>query len=91
MIWVSIAIELVGGLALLGGFTTRWVAGILALWCLATAFAVHLGVGMHAADPTVALDNMIHFHKNLSVAGGLIYVVAFGVGRFSHRQPLWIL
>jgi putative oxidoreductase len=47
MIWVSIAIELVGGLVLLVGFTTRWIAGILALWCLATAFAVHLGTGMH--------------------------------------------
>jgi putative oxidoreductase len=31
----------------------------------------------------VALDKTFHFYKNLSLAGGLIYVVAFGVGRFS--------
>ena len=83
MVWVAIIIELGGGLALLVGVLTRWVAGILALWCLATAFAVHLGAAMHAGDPAVALDNMIHFYKNLSLAGGLTYVVAFGAGRFS--------
>ena len=40
---VAIIIELGSGLALLVGFLMRGVTGILALWCLATAFAVHLG------------------------------------------------
>src|SRR5262249_47154299 len=73
MVWISIVVELLGGLALLVGVITRWVAGILAIWCLATAVSVHLPAGMHSADAMVALDNMIHFYKNVSLAGGLIY------------------
>ncbi|MBS0308829.1 MAG: DoxX family protein, partial [Proteobacteria bacterium] len=36
-----ILIELGGGLALLVGFKTRWVAAILALFCIGTAFIAH--------------------------------------------------
>jgi len=83
MVWIAILIELVGGLAILLGFKTRWVAAILAIWCLITGFAVHLSAGMHSADAIVAYDNMIHFYKNLGMAGGLLYVVAFGAGALS--------
>jgi putative oxidoreductase len=83
MVGVAILVELVGGLALFVGFRSRWVAGVLAIWCLVTAFAVHLAAGMHSTDPATAYDNMIHFYKNLGIAGGLIYVIAFGAGRLS--------
>ena len=83
MVGVAIVVELVGGLALLVGYKSSWVAGALAIWSLATGFAVHLAAGMHSADPAAAYDNMVHFYKNLGVAGGLIYVVAFGAGRLS--------
>jgi putative oxidoreductase len=83
VVWIAMIIELVGGLAVLVGFKTRWVAAILALWCLATGFAVHLPVGIHAGDTMVALDNMVHFYKNMAMAGGLLYVVAFGAGALS--------
>ena len=76
-------VELVGGLALLVGYKSSWAAGALAIWSLATGFAVHLMAAMHSTDPAVAFDNMIHFYKNLGVAGGLIYVVAFGAGGLS--------
>jgi putative oxidoreductase len=88
MVWVAIIVEFVGGLALLVGFKTRWVAAILALWSLGTGFAVHLAAGLHASDPAMAYDNMIHFYKNLSMAGGLIYVVAFGAGPLSIEEGL---
>ena len=29
-----------------------------------------------------AMSNQIHFMKNLSIAGGMLMVVAFGPGRF---------
>ena len=70
-------------LAILVGFKTRLVAGILAIWCLITGIAVHLAAGMHSADAMVAYDNMIHFYKNLVMAGGQLYVVAFGAGALS--------
>ena len=83
LVWIVILIELVGGLAILVGFKTRWVAAILAFWCLITGFAIHLAAGMHSADAVVAYDNMIHFYKNLGMAGGLLYVAAFGAGALS--------
>ena len=74
-VWISIAVHLVGGLALLVGFYTRWAAALLALVCLGTAFGVHL--------PAVDPDNMIHFYKNLVMIGGFLYVIAFGPGGLS--------
>ena len=74
-VWISMLIHLVGGLAVLVGFYSRWAAALLALVCLGTAFGVHLPAG--------DLDNMIHFYKNLVMTGGLLYVVVFGPGRLS--------
>jgi putative oxidoreductase len=74
-VWVSIAIHLLGGLALLVGFKTRWAAALLALLCVGTAFGVHLPIGDQA--------NMINFYKNLAMTGGLLYVVAYGAGSIS--------
>jgi len=74
-VWVVIIIELIGGLALLVGFKARWVAAVLAIFCLITGFGVHLPVGDY--------PNMINFYKNLTMAGGFLYVVAYGAGALS--------
>jgi hypothetical protein len=60
-VWISVPIHLLGGLALLVGFYTRWAAALLSLVCLGTAFGVHLPIGDQ--------DNMIHFYKNLVMTG----------------------
>ncbi len=69
-VWVSIPIHLLGGVAILVGFKTRWAAAVLLLFCLGTAFGIHLRAG--------DMDNM--FYKNLVMAGGFLYVIAFGAG-----------
>ena len=74
-VWISILVHLLGGLALLAGFYTRWAAALLVLVCLGTAFGVHL--------PTGDQDNMIHFYKNLVMTGGFLYVIAYGAGGMS--------
>jgi putative oxidoreductase len=74
-IWVSMAIHLLGGAALIVGFKTRWAAALLALVCLGTAFGVHLPAG----DP----DDMVNFYKNLAMTGGFLYVITFGAGPLS--------
>src|SRR5258708_4131539 len=71
----AIAVELGGGLALIAGFRTRFVAGVLALFALATAAAFH----SNFADQ----NQMIHFLKNVMMAGGLLQIVAFGSGALS--------
>jgi len=72
---VAIIVEVGGGLALIAGYRTRLVAGVLALFSVATALAFHNAL----ADQ----NQFIHFFKNIAMAGGLLQVVAFGAGRFS--------
>ncbi|HET6942381.1 MAG TPA: DoxX family protein, partial [Sphingomicrobium sp.] len=72
---IAILVELGGGLALIAGYRTRFVAGILALFALATAFAFH----SNFADQ----NQMIHFLKNVMMAGGLLQILAFGSGALS--------
>jgi putative oxidoreductase len=71
-VWVSIAVHLLGGIGILIGFMTRWAAALLILLCLGTAFGVHLPAG--------DMENMTNFYKNLVMAGGLLYVIAYGPG-----------
>jgi putative oxidoreductase len=73
-VWVSIAVHLLGGIGILLGFMTRWAAALLILLCLGTAFGIHLPAG--------DMENMTHFYKNLVMAGGFLYVIAFGPGAF---------
>jgi putative oxidoreductase len=71
----ALGVELGGGLLLLAGFRARIAAAILA------AFTVAAGLAFHSnfADQ----NEMIHFLKNVALAGGLLQVVAFGAGSFS--------
>ncbi|MDP9423989.1 MAG: DoxX family protein [Pseudomonadota bacterium] len=71
----AVAIELGGGIALILGYRTRIVAATLALFSLLAA------MGFHSAFADQ--NQMIHFMKNVAMAGGLLQVVAFGGGRLS--------
>jgi putative oxidoreductase len=70
-----IALELLGGLAILTGALTRWFAFALAAFSLMAAAIFHGNL----ADPMQA----IAFWKNLAMAGGLLTLVAHGAGAFS--------
>jgi len=70
-----ILLELGGGLALVFGLQTRFVAAALGAFCIATAAIFHSNL----ADQT----QMIMFMKNIAITGGLLYVVAFGAGALS--------
>lgn len=65
---------------LLLGYRTRLVAALMALFSLATAVVFHNQLGDQG--------QLIHFLKNLSIAGGLLQVAAFGGGTFSLDQYL---
>ncbi len=56
---LAIAIELLGGAALLAGYKLRWTAGILAAFTLATALIFHSAF----ADP----NQLTHFLKNVAI------------------------
>jgi putative oxidoreductase len=72
---VAVAVELGGGLLLIAGFQTRLVATALALFSLVTAVSFH----SNFADQ----NQMIHFLKNVMIAGGLLQIVGFGAGAIS--------
>ena len=71
---VSVVVELLGGIALVVGFQTRFVAAVLGVFCLVTAFAVH-----GFADRM----NEINAMKNIAMAGGFLFVIAHGAGAWS--------
>jgi putative oxidoreductase len=72
----AIVVEVGFALALLLGWRTRLVALVMALFALVTGLACH---ATHLDDQ----NQVIHFLKNISIAGGLLQVVAYGAGRFS--------
>jgi putative oxidoreductase len=72
---VALLVEIGGGILFLVGWRARVVALVLAVWCIATAMVAHY----HPENR----DAMIHFMKNVCMAGGFLQVVAFGAGRLS--------
>jgi len=72
---VSLLVEIGAGVAFLIGWHGKTAALVLAVWCVATALVAHL----HPADA----NQMIHFYKNLCMAGGFLQVFFYGTGPFS--------
>ncbi|QTG16956.1 DoxX family protein (plasmid) [Agrobacterium tumefaciens] len=68
-------VELAGGILLLVGYQTRIVSLVLVVFTQATAWLFH----SNFADQ----NQLIHFLKNVAIAGGLLQVAAFGAGSFS--------
>ncbi|EIM01910.1 DoxX family protein [Rhodanobacter denitrificans] len=75
-----IALELGGGLAVLTGAFTRWIALALAAFSLASAALFHA----HLGDAAQA----INFWKNVAMAGGFLMLAAQGAGTLS-LDHLW--
>ncbi len=71
----AIVVEFFGGIALVLGFKTRWVAAAIAVFSIAAAFLFHANF----ADQMQA----INFWKNIAIAGGLLQIVYFGAGPLS--------
>jgi len=76
----TIVVELGGGIALVTGVWTRHAALVLAGFTLLAAFVFH--AFWSAPDAAKAMQQ-IQFLKNLSIAGGLFVLAAFGPGRLS--------
>jgi putative oxidoreductase len=77
---VAIAVEVLGGLALILGLGTRWAALALALFTLVASFFFHNFWAMPAEQQMM---QQLMFMKNIGVTGGLLALAAFGAGAFS--------
>lgn len=71
----AVAVELAGSLSLLLGYRARAGGWLLFLFMIPTTVIFHTNF----ADP----NQIIHFLKNLSIMGGLLYVAQYGAGRYS--------
>jgi putative oxidoreductase len=72
---IAVVAEVGGGLLLAIGYRTTFVAVGMAVFTLATAVFFH----NNFADQ----NQLIHFLKNVAIAGGLLQVAAFGAGSIS--------
>jgi putative oxidoreductase len=77
---LTILVELGGGLMLVFGWCARWAALALFLFLIPATLIFH---NFWAAPPEQAQGQMIHFLKNLSIMGGMLYVIVFGSGPLS--------
>jgi len=77
---IAIIVEVVLAAMLLVGLKARWAALLMAVFCLVTAFIFH---NYWASPPEQQMSQHINFYKNFAIAGGLLFVYAFGPGRFS--------
>lgn len=76
----AIFAELGGSLMLVLGWRARWAAAALFVF---TALAAALFHNFWAVPAGEAQNQMIHFMKNVSMMGGLLYVLVHGSGPLS--------
>lgn len=77
---IAVLMEVPVAIALLVGFWTRPLALLLAIYTVGTGLIGHPFWTMSGTEQG---SNMIHFYKNLSIAGGFLALCAAGPGRFS--------
>ena len=70
LIFPAIAIEIILPILVIVGYQARIAAGILAIFCLATAFFFHFDFSSQT--------QFISFLKNIGLAGGFLFIVVNG-------------
>ena len=74
-IYPTIALEIILPLFIIIGYQARFSAGLLAVFCVATAFIFHF-------EFTNQIET-ISFLKNIGLAGGFLFIVANGTREWS--------
>jgi putative oxidoreductase len=76
----AVVIELGGGLMVMFGWKARWAAAAMFVFTAVAALIFHNFWAVPAAQ---SQNQMIHFMKNVSMLGGLLYVIVYGSGPLS--------
>ena len=77
---VALLVEIVGGVALVVGFGTRFAAAVLAVFTLVASVLFHAFWAVPADQQMIA---QLLFYKNVAVIGGLLTIAAWGAGAWS--------
>lgn len=75
LIYPTIALEVLGGLAILIGFQTRIAAFLLAGFTVLSGLLFHFDLSNQ-----MEMNNLM---KNLAIAGGFLFLIAHGPGKLS--------
>jgi putative oxidoreductase len=79
------AIELLGGLAILVGVKTRWVAWAFVVWII---IVTALGHPFWTMEGAARAANQANFYKNLFLMAAYLLLAVTGAGSYSvDRQP----
>ncbi|MFG1268136.1 DoxX family protein [Xanthobacter sp. DSM 14520] len=87
MTYLTIAVEVGGGLLLILGFIPRIVAVVLAGFVVIATATSH--IFWLIPDPAAAAGQQIQFFKNAAIIGGLLVYFAAGPGRFALGRKEW--
>ncbi len=80
MVVLAIIIQLGGGALVAIGWKTRWAGWLLVAYVVIATLMAHRYWEYDAAQYVAQMTN---FFKNLAIIGGLLYIAAFGPGRYS--------
>lgn len=75
VVFATILLQLAAGAAIVIGWQSRLAAFALGLFCIATATLFHTGFGNR--------DELLHFDKDLAIAGGMLLLAVCGAGAWS--------
>ena len=75
MVWLTILIEIGGGLLFLIGWKTRWISALLVVFVVIASFMGH----RFWVDP----GQLNAFLKNMAIIGGLLMYLTYGPGSAS--------
>lgn len=78
--WIAALIEFVGGIMLIVGWRTRWVAAVLFVFTLVASVVFHAYWSAPAGE---AMAQQINFMKNVAIMGGLLLLFCYGSGSFA--------
>ena len=75
LLYPTIALEIILPVFVIIGYNARISAGILAIFCIATAFLFHFDFSNQG--------HVISFLKNIGLAGGFLFIVVNGTKEWS--------
>lgn len=79
--YIAVPVEFFGGIALILGLATRYVAVVMIVFMLVATFTSHRYWDFTEAAVRRAQDT--NFHKNMAMLGGFFFLFVCGPGRLS--------
>ena len=81
MAYIAVPVEFFGGLALMLGIATRYVAAVMLVFLIVASFSSHAYWAM--SDANAKRINDASFWKNVAMMGGMLFLFVAGPGRLS--------